>query len=74
MLKTRADKSFVPYWLRAQGAIPGTDLKIWHDLRRLRNISSHPRHQHIFPPVAVFGMFRHVAELVNSLFPAAPAD
>lgn len=61
-------------WLGTQGAIPGAELDGWHELRRLRNESSHPRHQHIFPPAAVFGMFRHVAELVNSLFPAVPAD
>jgi hypothetical protein len=61
-------------WLGTQGAITGTDLKSWHDLRHLRNMSSHPRHQHIFPPAAVFGMFRHVAELVNSLFPTVETD
>lgn len=61
-------------WLGAQGVIPAADLEKWHDLRHMRNESSHPRHQHIFPPAGVFAMFRHVAELVNSLFPAAPAD
>lgn len=43
-------------------------------LREMRNEGSHPRHQHIFPAAVVFAMFRPVADQVNSLFPAAPAE
>jgi len=40
----------------------------WHALRELRNISSHPVDQFIYPPGPVIGILAHMAEDINSLF------
>lgn len=40
----------------------------WHALRELRNISSHPVDQSIYPPGPVIGILAHMAEDINSLF------
>ena len=41
----------------------------WHALRKLRNISSHPEDQSIYPPGLVIGILTHLAEDINTLFP-----
>jgi len=55
-------------FLFKQGILNDIEKWRWHALRELRNISSHPVDQSIYPPGPVIGILAHVAEDINILF------
>jgi hypothetical protein len=55
-------------FLFEKGILEDLEKQRWHSLRKLRNISSHPEDQSIYPPGPVIGILSHMAEDINSLF------
>jgi len=61
-------------FLFKQGILNDLEKKRWHALRELRNISSHPVDQSIYPPGPVIGILAHMAEDINTLFSKKNTD
>ena len=57
-------------WLAEHGVIDEPARDQLHNLRSLRNISSHPEHVTFMTPVMAFGIMDRVADAINSLFAA----
>lgn len=54
-------------WLVKESIIPQSESGLWHAVRNLRNMASHPENQSIYPHVAI-GILERVASQINSLF------
>jgi len=61
-LKKRID------WLVNESIIPQTESALWHTVRHLRNMASHPEKQSILTPVYTLGILERIASQINSLF------
>jgi len=48
--------------------IPKQEEKLWHAIRKLRNMSSHPEHQTIISPNDAIDTIERTAEKINFLF------
>lgn len=55
-------------WLGHKGVISNTEKEKLHNLRRLRNLASHPESQTMLPPGLVISLLRDGAQLIRSLF------
>lgn len=55
-------------WLMAKGVIPKEKESMWHSLRELRNMASHPDRQSIYDPKMAIETLHHCAHDINSLF------
>jgi hypothetical protein len=57
-------------WLHEAGHFSAAQHRRWHNARKLRNHSSHPKDQSIVDPNMTVEMLRMAVELINELFPA----
>ena len=55
-------------WLVNKSIIPQSESGQWKAVRKLRNITSHPKSQSIYPPTSTIAILEHVASQINSLF------
>jgi len=55
-------------FLFKQGILNDLEKQRWHALRELRNISSHPIDQSIYPPGPVIGILTQMSDDINTLF------
>jgi len=55
-------------YLGKQGLLNEPEMMRWNALRQLRNISSHPADQSIYPPGPVISFLSKIADDINSLF------
>jgi hypothetical protein len=55
-------------WLVLMKVISEEEKNIWHALRELRNLASHPQNQTILPPGMVIGIVERIADKINFLF------
>lgn len=55
-------------WLVNESIIPQTESALWHTVRHLRNMASHPEKQSILTPVYTLGILERIASQINSLF------
>lgn len=55
-------------WLTKQGLIDGPIKDRWHNVRKLRNYTSHPKHVSYMTPVMALGFMERVIEAINMLF------
>lgn len=55
-------------WLVKQKIIPENEKNLWHCIRELRNMASHPTRQMILTPAVCVGTLKNVASQINFLF------
>lgn len=55
-------------WLIERGVVQEQDRQLWHELRSLRNIASHPELQSISTPGQAAGALARTARHINQLF------
>jgi len=55
-------------FLFANGVLNEQEKQLWHALRTLRNISSHPKDQSIYTPGQVIQTMNRIVEDINELF------
>ncbi len=55
-------------WLAEHGLIDEPTRNRWHNVRKYRNYSSHPKHVTFMTPVMALGIMERVAEAIDSLF------
>jgi len=55
-------------YLTDNKVIPKQEEKLWHAIRKLRNMSSHPEFQTIISPDNAIGTLERTAEKINFLF------
>jgi hypothetical protein len=67
---TKSQKSFHEKleYLRDNKMITDIESSRWQNIRRFRNLVSHPESQNIFPPGQIVGMLKHMTDVINNLF------
>jgi hypothetical protein len=55
-------------WLVNESIIPQSESALWHVVRHLRNMASHPEKPSILPPNVTIDILDRVASDINSLF------
>ena len=58
-------------WLIEQGVIPKAKEDVWHAVRKLRNMASHPAQQTFVPPGVAITALARAAEEIKSLYQPA---